>query len=373
MRKKVAVFLTLILLLTPVYASKLTDKKNQLKDTKESIQNTKEELKETLEERKEVKSEIQKVDNLIMNAENKLQSLEKQLKEKQAALENSEEELETAIVKKDRQYEAAKKRMVQMYKNQRIGYIQVVFSSKNFWEAINRMEYVKRISQQDNNLIETYQEQVELIDEQKAKIEDEKAELDVLHKAQVAKKSDLVAARAEKARVLTKLAGEQERLQAEIREMEKISKDLEKEIKRLTAASTIKYSGGAFNWPVPGHYGISSGYNPRTSPISGRSEFHTGIDIPAPYGSSVVAAADGVVITSGWVNGYGNTVMINHGSGLVTLYGHNSSLDVSVGQQVARGQRIAGIGSTGYSTGNHCHFEVRKNGGHTNPLAFLGK
>ena len=124
-------------------------------------------------------------------------------------------------------------------------------------------------------------------------------------------------------------------------------------------------------WPVPGNYRVSSGYVDRTSPIFGTAEFHTGIDIPANYGTSVVAAADGVVITAGWVNGYGNTVMISHGSGLVTLYGHNSSLVVSKGDSVKKGQTIAKVGSTGYSTGNHCHFEVRKDGDHVDPNIYL--
>ncbi|MDF2593974.1 MAG: peptidoglycan DD-metalloendopeptidase family protein [Clostridia bacterium] len=373
MRRKIALLLSLLLLLTPVYASSLSNKKNQLNNTKETIENTKEELESTTEEKKQIKSEIQKVDNQIVSIENKILNLETELGKKQAALENSEKELDSAIVRKDEQYSIAKKRMVQMYKNQKIGYIQVVFSSKSFWEAINRMEYIKRISKKDSEIIISYQKQVEAIGAKKKAIEEEKSELDVLHKAQVAKKGELTAARSKKDKVLGELAGQEERLQAEIKEMQEISKKLEQEIKRLTQRSTIKYAGGAFSWPVPRFYGISSEYNGRTSPISGRYEFHSGIDIPASYGSAVVAAADGIVITSGWVNGYGNTVMINHGSGLVTLYGHNSSLAVSVGQSVSKGQTIAGIGSTGYSTGNHCHFEVRKNGAHTSPWAYLKK
>ncbi|MDD3570484.1 MAG: M23 family metallopeptidase [Lachnospiraceae bacterium] len=101
-------------------------------------------------------------------------------------------------------------------------------------------------------------------------------------------------------------------------------------------------------------------------------EFHTGYDIPAPYGSNIVAAEAGTVITASYVRGYGYTVIINHGNGLTTLYGHNSSLVVSVGQTVTRGQVIAKAGSTGNSTGNHCHFEVRVNGSHVSPKGYLG-
>ncbi|MBQ7241903.1 MAG: M23 family metallopeptidase, partial [Firmicutes bacterium] len=104
--------------------------------------------------------------------------------------------------------------------------------------------------------------------------------------------------------------------------------------------------------------------------VSG-SEFHTGLDIPAPRGTNIVAAADGKVITAGYVRGYGNTIMISHGNGLVTLYGHNSSLAVSVGDWVSAGSVVAYCGSTGNSTGNHCHFEVRVNGSHTNPWNYL--
>ena len=138
------------------------------------------------------------------------------------------------------------------------------------------------------------------------------------------------------------------------------------------AMGNVTYTGGQFAWPVPGRSYISSGYGYRNRPIGSGREFHTGYDIPAPTGSNIVAAADGTVITAGYVNGFGYTVMINHGGGLVTLYGHNSKLNVSVGQQVTKGQVVAKCGSTGNSTGPHCHFEVRKNGKHTSPAPYLG-
>lgn len=371
MRKKIALFLSALLLLTPIYASSLSDKRDQLNNAKESIQDSRAELKNTKQQKEQMLQEIQKVDKEIVGIENKILDVEKQLKQKEVEIDNSQKELDAAVIKKDQQYSSAKKRMVQMYKNQKIGYIQIIFSSKNFWDAINRVEYIKRISNQDNELITSYQKQVEIINTKKQAIEDEKSELDVLYKSQIAKKGDLKTARSRKDAVLTQLAGQEERLQAEIQEMQEVSKKLEQDIKRLTQTSTIRYTGGTFNWPVPGWYTISSEYNPRISPISGRSEFHTGIDIPASYGTPVVAAADGVVITSGWVNGFGNTIMINHGSGIVTLYGHNSSLAVSEGQTVSRGQTVSYVGSTGYSTGNHCHFEVRINGEHTSPWPYL--
>ena len=135
----------------------------------------------------------------------------------------------------------------------------------------------------------------------------------------------------------------------------------------------FNYSSGKLGWPVPGRSNISSGYGSRTSPIKGKGEFHPGLDIPAPTGTAICAAESGKVISSGSINGYGYTVIIDHGNGLSTLYGHNSKLKVRVGQFVSRGDVIALAGSTGWSTGPHCHFEVRVNGRHTNPWSYLRK
>lgn len=141
-------------------------------------------------------------------------------------------------------------------------------------------------------------------------------------------------------------------------------------------SQTGMYNGGKFAWPVPGNTRISSPYGWRQCPFHGR-EFHSGIDIPAPMGTSVVAAANGKVVSSGYQGSYGNCVIISHGNGLFTLYGHNSSLKVRNGEKVKKGQPIAGVGSTGSSTGNHLHFEVRKggnsHGNHSSPWDYLKK
>ena len=129
------------------------------------------------------------------------------------------------------------------------------------------------------------------------------------------------------------------------------------------------YPTGTFRWPVSGR--ITSYFGGRRSPGGIGSTNHKGIDIAAPKGTPVYAADGGTVTYAGWMSGYGYLVQINHGNGYVTYYGHNSRLTVSVGQKVYKGQQIAKVGSTGNSTGNHCHFEVRYNGVAKNPLNYL--
>lgn len=125
-----------------------------------------------------------------------------------------------------------------------------------------------------------------------------------------------------------------------------------------------------YEWPVPGNYRISSGFGNRIHPISGVKTLHAGIDIPAPFGTPVVASKGGTVILAGIFGGYGNAVKVQHDNGY-TLYGHNSSLTVTKGQTVEQGQIIAKVGSTGVSTGNHCHFEIRENGVAVDPQKFF--
>lgn len=380
MKKKIVLWMALLLLVLPVHASSLSDKKNELSSTEQNIKDKEAEVKKKQEQKAAIEAEIKAVDLEIVEIQDNIKELGNQLEEKKAQIKVSEEELEEANKKKEEQYEATKERMAQMYKNQKIGYVQVMLSSNSFWDAINRIEYVRRISQKDNTLLDEYKAQIEAIEVQKKKIESEKNELDLLQKQEYAKNEALESVRGKKETAMNQLAAEEGKLRSEIENLEQLSEDLKAEINELTkkleqqsSASKVpsKYTGGTFMWPVPGYYRISSDYVGRTSPIFGTAEFHTGIDIPAGYGEDVVAAADGVVITSGWVRGYGNTVMISHGSGIVTLYGHNSSLVISNGQTVKKGQVIAKIGSTGYSTGNHCHFEVRVNGDHTSPWPYL--
>ncbi len=156
-----------------------------------------------------------------------------------------------------------------------------------------------------------------------------------------------------------------------LKEFEAMSNEIASKI-AAAAGSGIAYTGnGQFGWPVPASHSISSPFGYRTHPITGKQSFHTGIDIPAPTGSAVVAAESGTVIYVGALSVYGNTVLINHGGGYSTFYAHLSSYAVGNGQSVSRGQQVGGVGSTGWSTGPHLHFEVRVNGSPQNPASYV--
>lgn len=374
-----AMLATIVACTLPLFASELEDTQKKLSDTKESIENKKEEITKKDEEQNKVMNELQALDDKVIAAEKKVEDLKIKIKVKETEIEDISKKLEKAEMNKDEQLEATKERMVQMYKNQNVGYIQVIFSSDNFWDALSRANYINKISERDNSLLEGYQTDIDNIVAFKLDIERKAKDLQLIE-ADVAEQTKEVEKRkAEKQALIDKIAQEKTVLEGEVTELEKIETDLQKEITTIIQEAMTSsglqgdFVGGYFRWPLNGYYALSSDYEGRINPVTGKEEHHQGLDIPAPFGTDVHAAADGVVIKSGWVNGYGNTIMISHGGDLVTLYGHNSSLVAKEGQTVKQGDVIAKVGSTGMSTGNHCHFEVRLNGSHTDPHPFLEK
>ena len=163
--------------------------------------------------------------------------------------------------------------------------------------------------------------------------------------------------------------------EADIAEQNETIKALEaivaEERKKLAAEQGRKYDGGVFAWPAPSYTRISDDYGNRTHPILGTQQFHNGIDMAAPGGSAILAAYDGKVVAAAYSGSMGNYIMIDHGDSLYTIYMHASALYVSKGQEVNRGDKIAAVGSTGRSTGNHLHFSVRLNGSYVSPWSYL--
>ncbi len=375
MRKKILSLIMIVAMLAtiPAYADDIADKKEELEANKNQTEAEKDKLQANKEEQENVEKQIQALDKNIREVEEKIKEIQAELDEQERKVKEAEEALQEAIARKDAQYEATKKRMLMMYKNNKRGYIELIFSSDNFGQLLNRSQYIKTISAYDNQLLEDYKEQERIVENNRQLLAQEQVLIESLFAQQVSVKQQLAAARTEKNKAMGILQSQESEIHANLSKLDDMSKELEEEIKRLTEESKGKYNGGAFAWPVPNYYRISSEYNPREHPISGTWHFHQGIDVPAPYGVPVVAAAGGTVVRAGWWGGFGNAVVVDHGGGLISIYGHNSSVTVSVGDKVQKGQQVAKIGSTGDSTGNHCHFEVRLNGNHTNPWNYLNK
>ncbi|MBQ3441917.1 MAG: peptidoglycan DD-metalloendopeptidase family protein [Selenomonadaceae bacterium] len=328
--------------------------------------------------------------------------------EKQAALDETlyridENEAKLAEVTEElnAKHGVLENRVRDIYINGQISYLDVLFGAQDFADLLTRMDLLKRVVIRDSELVAdvlAYQKEIKEVGKQLEA--DKRIQEELATKAQramevklekVAKQQALIdlmqndknvydrqydemmASSAEVTRLINekqeemRRAAEEARRQAEM-EARRQSGNVEY-VPEENGGYVMQNYGGGMIWPVSGP--ITSEFGWRTHPIFGNARFHSGLDIGADYGVPIHAAASGVVIESGWIGGYGNTIMIDHGSGIVTLYGHNESLAVGVGQQVNQGDVIAYCGSTGNSTGPHCHFEVRLGGEPVSPWDYL--
>ena len=362
-------------------AKTLTELQNERAQLSKQTKEAQQKLKEAQQKQANVEAEITAMDDVINAAQKELDSAQADLDDVTARLEASQKALEEANIKREQQFVTFSGRMRFFYENSRLSYLDILLQSEGFSDMLRRLQYIDDIMSYDQNLLTELTATQNEIKTRTEEIKVEKEQSEYLLGVAQEKMDSLDAIVAEKRRLVESYAQDEAKYNQLISSNEKASQEAQAMINKILAEQTppttsYVYTGGQLNWPVPSRAAssssLSSGYVSRNRPIGRGSEFHTGYDIPASYGSAVVAAEAGTVIYAGWMSGYGNTIMINHGNGLVTLYGHNSSLTVSKGDTVSRGQQVAKIGSTGNSTGNHCHFEVRINGSHTNPEPYLG-
>lgn len=261
------------------------------------------------------------------------------------------------------------KRIRDIYKNGQVSYIDVLFGATDFIDFTARMDILKRVLNQDVTLIAKVKAERELIIQKKAELERDRAAIVELKKQAAVKKSQVEERRDEQASVLGAAVGERDSNERAYQELLDTSRRIEQLIRNIQAGKGGAIGSGIHMWPTSGP--ITSPFGWRTHPIFGTQRFHSGIDIGADYGDSVVATDGGVVIYADWMGGYGKAVIVDHGGGISTLYAHNSELVVSEGQRVYKGQMISRVGSTGYSTGPHLHYEVRQGGSPVNPMNYL--
>lgn len=380
--------------LMQVYADNKSDLKEAEKEKEELEKDLKEaqELIDSLKDSKsDIKDAVKQLDAQLDEVSAKVKKLEQQLAEKQQEISDAEAALADAQAKEAVQYENMKKRIKFMYENSQTSTAEMLLSSKDFSEFLNTAEYITQISQYDRKMLEEYQNTQETIAETQEILKKEYAEIAKLEEQVKAEKQAVAALEAAK-------KGELADVSEDLADAEQIAKVYEEEIKaqneviaQIQAAQQQQANNagnsanagdgsgggqtvqgtGSMLWPCPSSHKITSDYGPRESPTAGASTNHKGIDIGAAYGADIVAADSGVVIVSTYSNSAGNYIVIDHGNGICTVYMHASSRLVSVGNTVTRGQVIAKVGSTGYSTGNHLHFGVTVNGSYVNPWGYV--
>ena len=282
--------------------------------------------------------------------------------------------------------QALKRRLVDIYENGNLSYAEVLISAQSFAQFVERWEDLRLLIRSNQDALRQRKAAEAKVAGAEADLERTQMELGQEQQQQQQAQTQL-SSLADERRNLVAVADQQRRSVAhQVAEMEDLSAAEENELERLIRqrqaelAAQHKASGvagnnlpsggpGSFSWPVSGT--ITSPFGWRSNPFGGAPEFHQGLDIGAPTGTTITAAASGTVIMAQYYGGYGNYILIDHGGGYSTGYGHCSAIYVSVGQSVQRGQAIGAVGSTGNSTGPHLHFEVRINGKPVDPAPRL--
>lgn len=332
--------------------AKTNEASAKVESVSERLRQIQEELRVATAEYKEVKGQLDSVEDKISDNTELLEKTEADLKVKNKKLQQ---------------------RVRDIYINGQISYVDVLFGAKDFADLMTRMDVLKRIIKHDYDLIMKVKEEKTTVENTRAQLEKDKAEAEVLVADAQAKKAKVEDKESEQQVLLDQAIYDRDTSERMYEEIMAASQEVANMIRR-SQMSSAGYSGapagaGGMIWPISGP--ITSEFGWRTHPIFGTARFHSGLDIGGDYGMPIYAAASGTVIYAGWISGYGNAVIIDHGGGVTTLYGHNDSLNVSEGENVAQGQVIAMCGSTGNSTGPHCHFEVRENGEPVSPYGYL--
>lgn len=376
MKKRIIVMLIAVLLLIGVYditnAEDLAELQNQRDELQANIdesvieiEGVKLELTDTLEQINKLTGQIYGYEEEIAKIENNVQQKEKKIKE-------VEEKLQYLEQKYEEQKSLFQNRIVALYENSETTYLDVLLNSKSIVDFISRYYIIEEIALHDAELMETIERERELINLVEKELQEQQEELKNIEAEEQKKVISLENARLVQNSYENSLTEAEKEIQAKIDEYTEELEKVEEEILFISQQNISEnYSGGLFEWPAPGYYTITSEYGMRLHPILKTYRSHSGLDIGAPMGANVIAANDGVVIKASYLGAYGNAVMIDHGGGVVTLYGHGSEIIAKLGDTVKRGDVILKCGSTGWSTGPHVHFEIRIDGKTIDPFPYI--
>ncbi|NLJ34447.1 MAG: peptidoglycan DD-metalloendopeptidase family protein [Firmicutes bacterium] len=366
--------LVLVVLLTgTVFADELGQKYDEFQRIRDQIRQTEGRLSTVRRQERSVLDELSILEERLERNQEELSRLEREIAVTEGNIRETTKALAEAEAELERQIEILGCRLRALYENGTVTYMEVLLSAADFSDFLNRADLMQEIISQDVELLESIQRKREEIAQKKIELEEQREQLLTLQDKTLAKQAQVEADAAQRERLLEKIQSEKELYEAALDELERTSRQLEELIWRLQQESggEALVGKGGMQWPTGPSRRITSEFGMRSHPVFGGNRMHSGLDIAAPHGQPIFAAAAGKVLVSGVQGGYGNTVVLDHGGGISTLYGHASALLVQPGQVVARGQTIARIGSTGVSTGPHVHFEVRVNGTPVNPRDWL--
>ena len=349
-----------------------TDLQNKQKEVQEQIDDANEELSNLQLDITENLEQVQKLDEKISKAESELEETTEKVQTLQQSIKQIQEQQEIEQQKYDKQKQLFEQRVVALYEAGDTQYLDVILSSSSISEFISSYYVITEIAECDAEILNTIAERKNNIDNAKEKLEKEQKELATIIERQTRTSKVLQATKTLRESYISKLSEQEQQTQAKIEEYNKVLEEVNTKLVELAKQGVeTQYIGGELAWPVPGYGKISSPYGMRVHPITKVYKLHTGVDISAPMGANFVAANDGIVVKAEYNVAYGKMVVIDHGGGISTLYAHGSEFLVKVGDQVKRNQAVLKVGSTGYSTGPHAHFEVRKNGEVTNPMPYI--
>ena len=386
--KKLFVFIFIInTSLINVYASPegATDdelkKMEQSKDQISNIQASQKKVKNTIAALNKLKNDTQKyieeLDKSLAELTEELNQTIINIEIKQTEIDLTNQNLEIAKADEQKQYHDMKLRIKFFYENDNSSILESILSGKNLQDILTKAEYLRNLTDYDRQKLNELIFIKEKIIEFERILQEEKAALLVLKDTELDQKAAIEQLIDEKTKELQDTKNKINTSNAELKKLQNEQKKLENEIASIEKAilargNSKRVLSGGLIWPCPSSHKVTSGFGKRSAPTKGASTNHQGIDISAPTGTKVVSAAKGEVVIAKYSYSAGNYVMIDHGSGVFTVYMHLSKISVKLGEEVSQGAKVGEVGSTGYATGPHLHFGVRKNGSYVNPLTYVG-
>jgi murein DD-endopeptidase MepM/ murein hydrolase activator NlpD len=349
-------------------ASSLPAKREELKRVHRELSVRRQRLEQARRSERRLADEVERLDREREATEQRLARLAVELRRVRRREEAAAAALARAEISLARQRSMLGDRVLDAHRLGRAGYLDVVLGAASFPEFVARARMVSAIIQQDARLIHAYAADRDETARLRTQLEAQREQVRLLVQETEDRQRVLAEQGAEKRAILRRIMRERAVTEQAVRELEEDSARLEALIQRLQGAAGLAGRRGLAAFLLPLRGPVTSRFGLRAHPLFGRRHFHTGVDIAAPHGTPVRAAADGTVLYAGWYGGYGKLVVLDHGQGVSTLYGHLSQILVTAGQRVGRNHLIGRVGSTGYSTGPHLHFEVRRNGRPIDPI-----